>query len=132
MSRDTNDWDAFDWDTVDQDANTLVPAALYYPGALPEFQTLIWAVCASFLFCNLPIFKCPQVKQSSLRTYIGVVPQDTVLFNDTIRNNIRYGRIDATNEEVTEAARVAQIHQSIANFPDGKGWPFFLLTCFVP
>ncbi|XP_066467709.1 ATP-binding cassette sub-family B member 6 [Tiliqua scincoides] len=60
-----------------------------------------------------------KVKQSSLRTCVGVVPQDTVLFNDTIRNNIRYGRMDATNEEVTEAARAAHIHQCITNFPEG-------------
>ncbi|XP_053121935.1 ATP-binding cassette sub-family B member 6 isoform X2 [Hemicordylus capensis] len=60
-----------------------------------------------------------KVKQSSVRAHIGVVPQDTVLFNDTIRNNIRYGRVDATNEEVTEAAVTAEIHQRIMSFPDG-------------
>ena len=49
------------------------------------------------------------VTQTSLRSAIGVVPQDTVLFNDTILYNIRYGRPDATDEEVQEAARMAQI-----------------------
>jgi ABC-type transport system involved in Fe-S cluster assembly fused permease/ATPase subunit len=49
------------------------------------------------------------VTQSSLRAAIGMVPQDTVLFNDTIRYNIRYGRWDATDDEVEEAARMAQI-----------------------
>uniref|UniRef100_A0A8B9DJ61 ATP-binding cassette sub-family B member 6 n=1 Tax=Anser cygnoides TaxID=8845 RepID=A0A8B9DJ61_ANSCY len=61
-----------------------------------------------------------QVKQASLRTHIGVVPQDTVLFNDTIANNIRYGRILATDEEVQEAARAADIHDRILSFPDGE------------
>src|SRR6202046_3236995 len=50
------------------------------------------------------------VTQSSLRAAIGMVPQDTVLFNDTIRYNIRYGRWDANDAEVEEAARPAQIH----------------------
>lgn len=62
----------------------------------------------------------PQVKQASLRSHIGVVPQDTVLFNDTIANNIRYGRILATDEEVQEAARAADIHDRILSFPDGE------------
>ncbi|XP_009868434.1 PREDICTED: ATP-binding cassette sub-family B member 6, mitochondrial, partial [Apaloderma vittatum] len=60
-----------------------------------------------------------QVKQASLRAHIGVVPQDTVLFNDTIANNIRYGRVMATDEEVQEAARAADIHDRILSFPDG-------------
>ena len=49
------------------------------------------------------------VAQTSLRAAIGMVPQDTVLFNDTIRYNIRYGRWDASDAEVEEAARLAQI-----------------------
>lgn len=57
--------------------------------------------------------------QSSLRKSIGVVPQDTVLFNDTIRYNIRYGRMEATDGEVEEAARLADIHSAILGFPDG-------------
>ena len=49
------------------------------------------------------------VTQVSLRAALGVVPQDTVLFNDTILYNIRYGRPEASDEEVREAARMAQI-----------------------
>jgi ABC-type multidrug transport system ATPase subunit len=59
------------------------------------------------------------VTQASLRAAIGMVPQDTVLFNDTIRYNIRYGRPDATDAEVEEAARLAQIHDFIMSLPDG-------------
>lgn len=59
-----------------------------------------------------------QVTQSSLRRHIGVVPQDTVLFNDTIMFNIRYGNVEATDEEVERAAREAQIHDRIMSFPD--------------
>ncbi|XP_077061488.1 ATP-binding cassette sub-family B member 6 [Siphateles boraxobius] len=60
-----------------------------------------------------------KVKQSSLRAHIGVVPQDTVLFNDKIRDNIRYGRVAATDQEVEEAAIAADIHDKIITFPDG-------------
>ena len=59
------------------------------------------------------------VTQASLRAGLGVVPQDTVLFNDTILYNIRYGRPDATDAEVREAARMAQIDGFIAKLPDG-------------
>ncbi|KAJ3020564.1 Homocysteine S-methyltransferase 1 [Thoreauomyces humboldtii] len=59
------------------------------------------------------------VKQTSLRSHIGVVPQDTVLFNDTVRYNIRYGNIEASDEEVVAAAKAAQIHDRILAFPDG-------------
>ena len=59
------------------------------------------------------------LKLDSLRRAIGVVPQDTILFNDTIRHNIRYGRLDATNEEVESAARRARIHDAIMAFPAG-------------
>jgi ATP-binding cassette subfamily B protein len=59
------------------------------------------------------------IGQASLRSAIGIVPQDTVLFNDDIRYNIRYGRPDATEEEVTEAARAAHIHDFITTLPDG-------------
>jgi ATP-binding cassette, subfamily B (MDR/TAP), member 7 len=54
-----------------------------------------------------------------LRRAIATVPQDTVLFNDTIFYNINYGRLDATKDEVLEAARVSQIHDSIQKFPKG-------------
>jgi ABC-type transport system involved in Fe-S cluster assembly fused permease/ATPase subunit len=59
------------------------------------------------------------VTQSSLRASIGMVPQDTVLFNDTIRYNIRYGRWDATDAEVEEAAQMAQIDSFIKMSPKG-------------
>ncbi len=59
------------------------------------------------------------VSQSSLRKIIGIVPQDTVLFNDTIYYNILYGRPDATPAEVEEAARLARIHDFILSLPDG-------------
>jgi ATP-binding cassette subfamily B protein len=59
------------------------------------------------------------VTQASLRAAIGVVPQDTVLFNDTILYNIRYGRPDATDEEVRDAARMAQIDGFIRTLPEG-------------
>ncbi|XP_077874166.1 ATP-binding cassette sub-family B member 6 isoform X2 [Ictidomys tridecemlineatus] len=60
-----------------------------------------------------------QVTQTSLRSHIGVVPQDTVLFNDTIANNIRYGRVTAGNNEVEAAAQAAGIHDAIMTFPEG-------------
>ncbi len=59
------------------------------------------------------------VEQESLRGAIGMVPQDTVLFNDTIAYNIRYGRVDATEEEVEQAAERAQIQDFIARLPEG-------------
>ena len=60
-----------------------------------------------------------EVSQASLRSAIGMVPQDTVLFNDTIYYNIAYGRPDATPSEVEEAARLAHIHDFIMELPDG-------------
>jgi ATP-binding cassette subfamily B protein len=57
------------------------------------------------------------VKQASLRSAIGIVPQDTVLFNDTIRYNIHYGRTSAGDGEVIEAARAAHIHDFILTLP---------------
>ncbi|GBQ72311.1 multidrug ABC transporter ATP-binding protein [Ameyamaea chiangmaiensis NBRC 103196] len=57
--------------------------------------------------------------QADLRAAIGVVPQDTVLFNDTIGYNIAYGRIGASREEVENAARLAQIHDFIISLPEG-------------
>ena len=59
------------------------------------------------------------VTQDSLHDAIGVVPQDTVLFNDSIRYNIAYGRADATQDEVIAAARAAQIHDFISTLPEG-------------
>ncbi|XP_067890865.1 ATP-binding cassette sub-family B member 6 [Heterodontus francisci] len=60
-----------------------------------------------------------KVKQSSLRSHIGVVPQDTVLFNENIKNNIRYGRVTASDEDVEEASRASDIHEQIITFPEG-------------
>ncbi len=59
------------------------------------------------------------VTQASLRAAIGVVPQDTVLFNDTILYNIRYGRPDASDEEVKAAAKLAQIDEFLGMLPEG-------------
>ena len=58
------------------------------------------------------------VTQSSLRAAIGIVPQDTVLFNDTIYYNIAYGRTDASPTEIEEAARLARIHDFVMSLPD--------------
>lgn len=59
------------------------------------------------------------VQQKSLRAHIGIVPQDTVLFHDSILYNIRYGRLDASLEEVIKAAQTAQIHDFITSLPEG-------------
>jgi ATP-binding cassette, subfamily B, heavy metal transporter len=59
------------------------------------------------------------VTQESLRAAIGVVPQDTVLFNDTIRYNIAYGRVGATQDQIEHAARQAQVHDFIISLPEG-------------
>jgi ATP-binding cassette subfamily B protein len=59
------------------------------------------------------------ITQESLRAAIGVVPQDTVLFNDTIRYNIAYGRPGASDAEVEQAARLAQVHDFVLRLPDG-------------
>jgi len=61
------------------------------------------------------------VTQESLRAAIGIVPQDTVLFNDTIEYNIAYGRPGAPREQVIAAARAAHIHDFIESLPDGYG-----------
>lgn len=59
------------------------------------------------------------VTQSSLRAAIGIVPQDTVLFNDSIGYNIRYGRPGASDDEIREAARLAQIDRFVESLPNG-------------
>src|SRR4249919_3420601 len=61
------------------------------------------------------------LSQDSVRAAIGIVPQDTVLFNDDIRYNIRYGRPAASDEEVESAAKAAHIHDFIVSLPDGYG-----------
>jgi len=63
------------------------------------------------------------VQQSSVRAAIGIVPQDTVLFNDSIGYNIGYGRPDATHEEIVAAAKLAQIHDFIVSTPEGYETP---------
>ncbi len=63
------------------------------------------------------------VQQASLRAAIGIVPQDTVLFNDSIEYNIAYGRPEATHEEIVAAARLAQIHDFVASLPEGYDTP---------
>jgi ATP-binding cassette subfamily B protein len=60
-----------------------------------------------------------QVTQASLRKSIGIVPQDTVLFNDSLYHNIAYGRPEASREEVLEAARAAHLDRFIEGLPDG-------------
>ncbi|BAU49460.1 metal ABC transporter permease [Sulfurifustis variabilis] len=60
-----------------------------------------------------------RVSQRSLRAHIGIVPQDTVLFNDTIYYNIAYGRPEATREEIVQAAKHAHIHHFIESLPKG-------------
>ena len=55
----------------------------------------------------------------SLRSHFGIVPQDVVLFNESIGYNLRYGRHDASDEEVRQAARRAQIHDAIERMPQG-------------
>ncbi|WP_137112962.1 ABC transporter ATP-binding protein/permease [Rhodobacter sp. SY28-1] len=59
------------------------------------------------------------VTQTSLHAQIGVVPQDTVLFNDTIRYNIAYGKANATEEEIVAAAKAARIHDFVTRLPEG-------------
>lgn len=59
----------------------------------------------------------------SLRDRIGIVPQNPILFDDTIMNNVRYGRITASDEEVFDACRAASIHDKIASFTQGKDEP---------
>ncbi len=61
------------------------------------------------------------VTQASLRAAIGIVPQDTVLFNDTIFYNIAYGRPGAPKQDIERAARLAHIHDFVAGLPDGYG-----------
>ena len=60
-----------------------------------------------------------QVTQASVRQAIGIVPQDTVLFNDTVEYNIAYGKPGATRADVEEAAKAAHIHDFIASTPKG-------------
>ena len=63
------------------------------------------------------------VQQATLRSAIGIVPQDTVLFNDTIEYNIAYGRPGATHDEIVAAATLAQIHDFVSRLPEGYQTP---------
>jgi ATP-binding cassette subfamily B protein len=63
------------------------------------------------------------VTQESLRAAIGIVPQDTVLFNDSIEYNIAYGRPGATHDEIVAAARLAQLHDFVSRLPQGYATP---------
>jgi ABC-type transport system involved in Fe-S cluster assembly fused permease/ATPase subunit len=69
-----------------------------------------------------------QITQHSLQKQIGVVPQDTVLFNQDIRYNIRYGNQDAHDVDVLDAAEAADIHNRILSFPEGERYLFCLST----
>jgi len=60
-----------------------------------------------------------EVTQESLRDSMGIVPQDTVLFNESLYYNLSYARTDATNEEIIEAAKQAQLHSFVESLPDG-------------
>ncbi|GBF89046.1 metal ABC transporter permease [Raphidocelis subcapitata] len=60
-----------------------------------------------------------ELRRESLRSAVAVVPQDTVLFNDTVLQNIRYGRPEASDEEVLDAARMAHLHDAVMRMPDG-------------
>jgi ATP-binding cassette subfamily B protein len=60
-----------------------------------------------------------KIKRSSLRSSLGIVLQDTYLFNASVRENIRYGRLDATDEEVEQAAKIANAHGFITRLPQG-------------
>nr|GAT55493.1 predicted protein [Mycena chlorophos] len=62
-----------------------------------------------------------EVQIESLRRSIGVVPQDTPLFHSDVMHNVRYGRLDATDEEVFEAARKANVHNTVLRLPEGYG-----------
>jgi ATP-binding cassette subfamily B protein len=59
------------------------------------------------------------IKMSNLRSHIGISPQEAILFSGTVRDNIRYGDPDATDEEVIKAAKTAQAHEFITSFPMG-------------
>ena len=64
-----------------------------------------------------------ELQQLSLRRHVGIVPQDTVLFNDSIAYNIRYGRTDASMDDVITAAKAARIHSFIESLPQGYDTP---------
>ena len=71
------------------------------------------------IVCSINWLLLTQVKQDTLRKAIGIVPQDTVLFNTDIKYNIAYGRPSASDEEIINAATAADIHDRIQTFPEG-------------
>ena len=82
-----------------------------------DIDMCLWHVDLTMLICLSFLI---QVTQESLRKCIGVVPQDTVLFNSDIKYNIRFGRVTASDQEVEDAAKTADIHARILTFPDRK------------
>lgn len=68
-----------------------------------------------------------EVTQKSLRHAIGVVPQDSVLFNTSIRYNIGYGKFGSSTEEIEAAAKSAQMHDRILSFPQGYDFHSFIV-----
>ncbi len=85
-------------------------------------STLIGLICRYYLPQKGKILiddiDIRKIKTQSLRSKIGIVPQEVLLFNDTIKNNIRYGRIDATDEKVIIATKAANAHEFIEKFPN--------------
>lgn len=71
-----------------------------------------------FFCCQLLIWELDCL-QSSYRSAVAVVPQDTVLFNDTILRNVAYGRPQASNDEIVQAAEMARLGESIGRMPEG-------------
>lgn len=80
-----------------------------------------------------PFLLPPQLTQKSVRGAVAVVPQDCILFNESILYNIRYGRPEASDEEVMEAARRAHIHDAIVStFPQVRTCTFVLRSITYP
>ena len=93
------------------------PASRRWRGCSTAFTTS----AAAALLSTARIFA--RVGQASVRAAIGIVPQDTVLFNDCIEYNIAYGRPGASHDEIVAAARLAQIHDFVNGLPEGYGTP---------
>ncbi len=113
-------------DTVLKDVNLVIPfgerVAIVGPNGGGK-STLVNVICRFYdptagrvLLDGVPL---PELELEDLRRRIAMVPQQTELFNETIHYNIRYGRWDASDEEVEEAARKAHAHEFISEFPEG-------------
>ena len=85
----------------------------------PTYSLLLTAYYSLLTAQCLSLTTSYQVELDSLRSHFGIVPQDVVLFNETIGYNLRYGRHGASDEEVQQAARRAQIHTAIERMPQG-------------